>query len=89
MKLRLTHSQVAELAAHLRSGIVLLARIDREVFDGTNVDSSGTPFIEFGSVPASSLNALRNAIREANKPGPEKAKRAARKSRSNVERTPA
>lgn len=89
MKLRLSPSQIAELLPFLRPGEVLLARIDREVFDGTNPTTSGTPFIEFGSIPASSLGALRNAVREANKPAPEKAKHKARKPRPGIAVIPA
>lgn len=77
MRLGLTALQIAELEAHLRPGIVLLARIDRESFAGTNAETSGRPFIEFGSVPASSLPALREAVKNANTPKVKKQRKGA------------
>lgn len=74
MRLALTGEQIAELEAHLRPGVVLLARVDREAFSGANADTSGTPFIEFGAVPVSSLPALREAVRKATQPKAKKVK---------------
>lgn len=75
MKLHLSHEQAAELKSFLRPGITLLARINRETFDGTNPGTSGSPFIEFGPVPSASLPALREAILEATNPTPKPTRR--------------
>jgi hypothetical protein len=74
MRLKLTHAQIEEIRPFLKHGQALLARIGREVFDGTNGDTSGTPTLEFGPVPEASLPTLRQAIIEARNPKPKKRK---------------
>jgi hypothetical protein len=63
--LRLTREQTAIIAPDLRFGFVLLGRIIREPFDGSNGATSGSLMLEYGSVPEASLPALRQAIRDA------------------------
>lgn len=75
MRLALTYAQIEEMKAHLRPGVTLLAKITRETFDGSNPSTSGEPFIDFGAVPTSSIDALRTAIREANDPTPKPKRR--------------
>ncbi len=74
MRLQLTPDQAAEIIPHLRTGFALLGRIIREPYTGGNAETCGTLQIELGSVPESSLPALRDAIRTATAPAPAKRK---------------
>lgn len=64
MTIPLTPSQAETLKAHLRPGHVLIAKIAREAFNGTNPDSSGTLLIDFIPVSESTLTAIREIIRK-------------------------
>jgi hypothetical protein len=70
MKLPLTTAQAAAITPHLRPGMTLLGKIEREGFDGSNAGTSGRLTLELGSVPTASLPALRDAIRNATAPAP-------------------
>ncbi len=70
MKLLLTPAQAAQIEPHLRPGMTLLGKIEREGFDGSNAGTSGRLTLELGSVPTASLPALRDAIRNATAPAP-------------------
>jgi hypothetical protein len=72
MRLELTTDQAAAVAPHLRPGMTLLGKIEREGFDGSNAGTSGRLTLELGSVPTASLPALRDAIRNATAPAPAK-----------------
>lgn len=65
MRLQLTADQAAQIAPHLRPGIVMIGRVMREPFTGDNAATSGRLTLELGSVPEASLPALREAIRTA------------------------
>lgn len=65
MKLPLTTEQAAAVGPLLRHGWTMLAKIERESFDGTNAETCGRLWLELGSVPTSSLPSLRAAIRQA------------------------
>lgn len=64
MKLALTPDQQTELLHHLRPGHVLIAKIAREAFDGTNPQTSGTLLIDFKSIPETALHEIRAAIQK-------------------------
>ena len=71
----LTSEQAAVIERLLSPGLVVLGRVMREPFDGTNATTSGRLTLELGTVPESSLPALRDAIRTATAPGLAKRKR--------------
>lgn len=77
MKLHLTQTQVDAMRPFLKPGQTLLARIGREIFDGRNADTSGSPYVEFGPVPDASLPSLREAVRNANNPAKSKRRKVA------------
>lgn len=77
MRFELTTDQAAQIEPHLRTGMTLLGKIEREGFDGSNPQVSGRLTLELGSVPTASLPALRDAIRNATAPAPTKGKRKA------------
>ena len=62
MRLPLTTDQSAQIEPHLRPGTVLLGRVDREPFSGSNAGTSGTLVLVFTEVPAERLDAVRRAI---------------------------
>ena len=62
MRLPLTTDQAAQIESHLHPGTVLLGRIHREQFDGSNADTSGALVIVFTSIPSERLDAVRAAI---------------------------
>ena len=70
MRLELTTAQAAQIEPHLRHGMTLLGKIEREGFDGSNAGTSGRLTLELGSVPTASLPALRDAIRNATATAP-------------------
>ena len=74
MHLILTSAQAAQVAPHIRPGWTLLAKIEREMLDGTNTATAGQLRIEIGAVPTRALPALREAIRTATAPAPPKRK---------------
>ena len=76
MKLPLTTAQAAQIEPHLRHGMTLLGKIEREGFDGSNPQVSGRLILELGNVPTASLPALRAAIRSATAPAPTKKRKA-------------
>ena len=76
MRLELTTAQAAAVTPHLKSGMTLLAKIEREGFDGSNPQVSGRLILELGNVPTASLPALRAAIRSATAPAPTKKRKA-------------
>ena len=61
----LTAGQTAVIEPLLRLGFVVLGRVMREPFDGSNAGTSGRLIIEFGPVPKAALPKLREAIRRA------------------------
>lgn len=63
MTIPLTPSQAETLKAHLRPGHVLICKIAREMFNGTNPDSSGTLLIDFIPVTESKLSEIRVIIK--------------------------
>jgi hypothetical protein len=62
MKLLLSPAQAAQIEPHLRHGTVLLARVDRLAFDGSNGGTSGALTLVFTSIPAERLASVRLAI---------------------------
>jgi hypothetical protein len=76
MRLELTTDQAAQIEPHLRHGWTLLGKIERELFNGANPQTSGRLTIELGRVPDASLPALRDAIRNATAPAPAKKRKA-------------
>jgi hypothetical protein len=62
MRLELTTDQAAQIEPHLRPGTVLLARVDRAPFDGTNPQTSGALMLVFASIPIERLASVRAAI---------------------------
>lgn len=62
MHLILTSEQQAAIEPHIRHGWTLIGKVEREMFTGTNTSTSGRLRIELGTVPSSSLPALRAAI---------------------------
>jgi hypothetical protein len=82
MKLPLTPAQAAQIEPHLRPGWTMLGKVEREPFSGTNAETCGRLVLELGSVPASALPRLRDAIRAATAPA--KPKRKAKASRETL-----
>ena len=78
MHLILTSAQAAQIEPHMRHGWTLLAKIEREMLDGTNTATAGQLRIEIGAVPTASLPALRDAVQRATAPAPPKRKRKAK-----------
>ena len=76
MRLPLSSAQAAQIEPHLRHGMTLLGKIEREGFDGSNPQVSGRLILELGNVPTASLPALRAAIRSATAPAPTKKRKA-------------
>ena len=76
MHLILTTEQSAQIEPHMRHGWTLLAKVEREMFDGTNTATAGQLRLEVGAVPTSSLPALREAIRTATAPAPKPKRKA-------------
>ena len=76
MRLVLTPEQQAAIAPLLRPGWTLLAKIEREPFDGTNTATAGQLRIEIGAVPTASLPALRAAVLQATAPAPKRKRKA-------------
>ena len=74
--LHLTEEQSAIVASLSNPGFVLMGRITREQYDGTNADSSGAYVLEIGAVKESALPLMRAAILEANNPAKTKRKKA-------------
>ena len=74
MRLILTSAQQAAIEPHLRHGWTMLAKVEREMFTGTNTATAGQLRIEIGAVPTSALPALRDAIVKATAPAPPKRK---------------
>ena len=68
MRLILTSEQAAQVEPHMRHGWTLLAKIEREMLDGTNTATAGQLRIEIGAVPTASLPALRAAVLQATAP---------------------
>lgn len=68
LQLTLTMEQATQLAPMIQPGRALIGRISREWFDGSNAATGGRLTLEVGSVPESSLPALREAIQRANAP---------------------
>ena len=68
MRITLTAEQHAAIEPHVRPDRTLLAKIDREWFDGSTAATAGRLILEIGSVPTSSLPALRAAIRSSTSP---------------------
>jgi len=68
MHLILTSEQQAAIEPHIRHGWTLIGKVEREMFTGTNTSTSGRLRIELGTVPSSSLPALRAAIVKATAP---------------------
>ncbi len=62
MKLPLTTDQTAQIEPHLRHDAVLLARVDRLAFDGTNSATAGALMLVFTSIPIERLASVRLAI---------------------------
>ena len=71
-RLILTAQQVAIVLEHMQPGRVLLGRILRQPFDGTNAEVSGALVLEFGHVPEASLPNLRAAITKATRLKPKR-----------------
>ncbi len=72
MRMELTADQCAQLTPHLRPDAVLLGRVERESFNGTNADVSGRLLIVFTSIPADRLDAVRLAIDGELAPAPKR-----------------
>lgn len=64
----LTAGQTATIEPLLRPGLVVIGKVMREPFDGTNAATSGRLTIELGPVPEVALPKLREAIRRAQEP---------------------
>ncbi len=64
----LTADQSAQIADSMLPNLTLIGRVMREQFDGTNATTCGRLVLEVGTVPTSTLPALREAIRKAKKP---------------------
>ena len=62
MRLTISSGQAAELSRHMRHGWQLLARVERETFEGGNGSTSGALHLVFVAVPAERLDAVRAAI---------------------------
>ena len=62
MRLELTAAQSAQLMPLMRHGSQLLARVDREQFDGTNPATSGRLVLVVTAIPSARLDAVRAAI---------------------------
>ncbi len=75
MHLILTTQQAA-IEPHIRHGWTLIGKVEREPFTGTNASTSGRLRIELGTVPSSSLPALRAAIVNATAPAPKPKRKA-------------
>lgn len=80
VRLELTPSQAAQIAPHLLPGIVMLGRVDREAFTGTNAGTCGTLTMIFASIPTERIEAVRAAI--AGTPAPAEAARKARRAKA-------
>ncbi len=74
MILPLTAEQLTALAAFQQPGFVLLARLDRETFNGSNAATSGTMRLLCTSIPDDRLAAVRAAIAGEKPPAKRKAK---------------
>lgn len=74
----LTMEQSALVAELDGVGVVILGRLVREVFDGTNAATSGRWLLEAGTVPAAAIEPMRAAVRIASLP-PKRPKRARKK----------
>jgi hypothetical protein len=72
MKLLLTPAQAAQIEPHLRYDAVLLARVDRLAFDGSNGGTSGALTLVFTSIPIDRLASVRAAIAGHPAPAPTK-----------------
>jgi hypothetical protein len=72
----LTAEQQAAIEPHMRPGFTIIGKVEREQFEGTNVATTGTLRIELGTVPTIALPALREAIRTATAPAPERTRKA-------------
>lgn len=68
MRVNLTAEQRLEIELHMQPGRVLIAKLTREQFDGRNAATSGTLYLEFGTVPEIAMPALREAIHRATNP---------------------
>lgn len=77
-ELVLTLEQTAAIALLMRPGRVVLGRVMREPFNGTNATTCGRFTLELGTVPEVALPALREAIRTATNPAPVKPLRKAK-----------
>lgn len=62
MRLELTTAQAAQIEPHLRHGTVLLARVERLEFDGSNGGTSGALSLVFVAIPIDRLASVRAAI---------------------------
>jgi hypothetical protein len=62
MLLPLTTDQTAQIEPHLRHDAVLLARIERMAFDGSNAATAGALMLVFTSIPSARLASVRAAI---------------------------
>jgi hypothetical protein len=62
MRLPLSPAQSAQIEPHLSHGTVLLGRVDRAPFDGTNPQTSGALTLVFTSIPIDRLASVRAAI---------------------------
>ena len=68
MRLIPTAEQQAALEPHIQHGWTLIAKVEREPFTDANASTSGRLTLELGTVPSSSLPALRAAIVKATAP---------------------
>jgi hypothetical protein len=66
--LHLTPEQAAIAESLKAPGFVLLERITRETFDGSNVKTSGAYVLELGAAKEAALPLMREAIALANNP---------------------
>ena len=62
MRLTLTSEQSATLARHIRPDRQLLARAERQQFDGGNAETSGRLMLVFTTIPSARLDAVRAVI---------------------------
>ena len=62
MRLPLTTDQAAQIEPHMRPGLTMLARIERETFAGTNGATSGRLMLIFIEIRGDRMDAVRAAI---------------------------